>query len=328
MNLIKGVSVDSADQPSQRNSCYALSYKGGEYAFDGTTTPCTGTFIIDLSLFDNNQNNQNYYIGMYNVDYQNPGTIESFKIIDNQRNQYYSTNTPLNCDYQQYSFASCTTNKIDDNAIDQIINIEHANNIYPNSEVSVKIDYTVTTNRDILVDLLNVDNNWSWHGGNHITVEPGTNSCSLSFSVTNNPQPGENYIILVKILPEGGYWSEAITENSSKINLIQLKDNANLIQIAGPSYIQNNTTVYYYIQYTINQNYDLLIDLINADNDYSWHGGTRVTITPETTGISLNFKVTNEPVTGSNYIITAKIIPVNGQYDEAITEKTMNVTLF
>lgn len=98
MFLQLGVSETSASRPSRLWTPYLYTFKGGNYAFDGTTTPCWGTFVLDFSdIAPDFGLNRRYYLKMI-TNSADTGKIEDFRLIDpiNGDINIVSTNLPGN----------------------------------------------------------------------------------------------------------------------------------------------------------------------------------------------------------------------------------------
>jgi len=60
---------------------YALSFAGGAYAFDGSTTACDGTFYFDFTdILPPSGQNKRWYVGIYDNAKQDEAAISSFKL--------------------------------------------------------------------------------------------------------------------------------------------------------------------------------------------------------------------------------------------------------
>lgn len=80
-----------SNSPSSTYYPYTLTYDGGAYAFDGTTTTCDGTFVLDYTdLIDNNQldlsSDWKWYLNTRDTNADgNALLLKSFKLIDRQQ---------------------------------------------------------------------------------------------------------------------------------------------------------------------------------------------------------------------------------------------------
>jgi hypothetical protein len=61
---------------------YGLYQQGGNYAFDGTTTACDGTFVFDFTDIAVSGEAQRYYLYLGDQLAGDPGTVSYFKLID------------------------------------------------------------------------------------------------------------------------------------------------------------------------------------------------------------------------------------------------------
>lgn len=99
MNLQFGASTTSVLNPQKYFYPFALAYKGGAYAFNGSSTEIEGTFYFDISSLVGTSiiDQQLYYLSATDNILGNPLTIKSFEIIDPaSRNIVFSaSNLPL-----------------------------------------------------------------------------------------------------------------------------------------------------------------------------------------------------------------------------------------
>lgn len=78
-----GRSAISATLPATEWYPGAISYQGGSYAFDGSTTAVDGTFILDLTdILTSSGSTQRFYLGMSDNGIGDTATLSAFKIID------------------------------------------------------------------------------------------------------------------------------------------------------------------------------------------------------------------------------------------------------
>ncbi len=83
LRMSLGRSDTSATTPSTSWMPRAISYQGGAYAFDGSTTAVDGTFVYDFSeLLGEGGAPLRYYLGMRDSTAGDVATLSAFKIID------------------------------------------------------------------------------------------------------------------------------------------------------------------------------------------------------------------------------------------------------
>lgn len=108
LSLQLGISSNTVKTPQQYFSPFALSYKGGAYAFDGTSTEKAGTFYFDLSDIATNMSPTNslYYLSVYDSVSGAPLNVLSFEVIDTVNNVTYSgsANIPSSVDQSNNTF--------------------------------------------------------------------------------------------------------------------------------------------------------------------------------------------------------------------------------
>ncbi len=82
----------------------------------------------------------------------------------------------------------------------------------------VKIQYSATKNRDIMVNLLD-STSYGWHGGGQATVAAGRGVVSINIAVLPNTPVGTEYFWDVLIVPEGGDWKTALDREQMSVSL-------------------------------------------------------------------------------------------------------------
>ena len=76
-----GISDTTATTPTSTWYPEALYYSGGNYAFNGTTTACDGTFVFDFSeLAPSTATNKRWFVGMRDSTLGEVATIKSYKL--------------------------------------------------------------------------------------------------------------------------------------------------------------------------------------------------------------------------------------------------------
>ncbi len=83
---------------------YALSYAGGPYAFNGTTTAVDGTFVFDFTdIVPANSGTYHFYLGMQDSTSGDPAFLKSFKLVNvaNGGTEAYSSNASTSADAAQ-----------------------------------------------------------------------------------------------------------------------------------------------------------------------------------------------------------------------------------
>jgi len=83
MWLVLGLSGTSDTEPTEEWYPTGLSFKGGAFAFDGTTTAVDGSFVFDLTdLLSETGVERRYYLGIGDNEALDVATLKAFKIID------------------------------------------------------------------------------------------------------------------------------------------------------------------------------------------------------------------------------------------------------
>ncbi len=98
-----GLSKVNQDEPQSYWRPGAISFQGGEFAFDGTTTPTDGTFVFDFSDLYNTFPDWNwkaYYLRVNDGYVGDAATVKEFRVIDYEKGgiRYISHEVPQDVD--------------------------------------------------------------------------------------------------------------------------------------------------------------------------------------------------------------------------------------
>jgi hypothetical protein len=91
--------------------------------------------------------------------------------------------------------------------------------VQPGQQYVVKIKYSATTKRDIILNLLD-STSYGWHGGGQVTVEAGSGMVSLNITVLPDTPGGAEYFWDVLIVPDGGDWTNALDREQMNVSVI------------------------------------------------------------------------------------------------------------
>ncbi len=184
-----------------------------------------------------------------------------------------------------------------------------------NGEISVSVDYTSDQNRDVVIELWNTSNN-SYITESRTTVAAGTGTATVVINTTAGA--GSNYQFKASIRPVGTNWQQNLDAcNKSGITL------SNTPPVGGtpdvdcnslPSSVTlNNGEISVSVDYTSDQNRDVVIELWNtSNNSYITESRTTVTAGTGTATVVINTTVG----AGSNYQFKASIRPVGTNWQQ------------
>ncbi len=99
--LATGRSSLSVTEPETGWIMFGLYQQGGNYAFDGTTTACDGTFVFDFTDIAVSGEAQRYYLALEDQLAGDPGLVSYFKLIDTTtepETEILCTMTPVSFD--------------------------------------------------------------------------------------------------------------------------------------------------------------------------------------------------------------------------------------
>ncbi len=83
LRITLGISDESYSTPTTIWYPKMISLQGGPYAFNGTTTPCDGTFVFDFTdILPSSSEQSHYYIGIYDSALGDEAVLKNYKIID------------------------------------------------------------------------------------------------------------------------------------------------------------------------------------------------------------------------------------------------------
>ncbi len=102
---------------------------------------------------------------------------------------------------------------------DALVNISSPNSVSPGTTVSITIEYTATTNRDIVVVFQEDNGNFTPFGEGRSSVSEGIGTVTVSVPISpNTPIANDNYQFQTFITSQGGGWDQRIV-NEVKTNV-------------------------------------------------------------------------------------------------------------
>ncbi|MBF0259083.1 MAG: PKD domain-containing protein [Desulfamplus sp.] len=103
LRLTLGISDTTQNSPSVVWYPEMISFQGGPYAFDGTSTPVEGNFVLDFTdILPSGGKNSRYYLGIADNKADLPAELFSYKIIDLTNGiEVYSSDTPALVDNKE-----------------------------------------------------------------------------------------------------------------------------------------------------------------------------------------------------------------------------------
>ncbi len=107
MGVMLGISDVTEKTPTSIWSPGAIIFQGGEYAFDGTTTPTDGTFIFDFTdLYKLPMDWKVFYLSVQDNVFGDSATVKDFRLIDYEKGgtSYISSEVPQDVDGESLLF--------------------------------------------------------------------------------------------------------------------------------------------------------------------------------------------------------------------------------
>ena len=107
LRVTLGMSETNQTQPSSTWYPKMISFDGGAYAFDGTTTPISATFAFDFTDLVETADGQRFHLGLYDSSSGDPVDLYTYSLIDvaNGETTVHSVDVPQSGDDEQlYTF--------------------------------------------------------------------------------------------------------------------------------------------------------------------------------------------------------------------------------
>ncbi len=102
---------------------------------------------------------------------------------------------------------------------DALVNISSPNSVSPGTTVSVTVEYTTSTNRDIVVIFQEDNGNFTPYGEGRSSVSEGSGTITINVPISPNiPIANDNYQFQTFITSQGGGWDQRIV-NEAKTNV-------------------------------------------------------------------------------------------------------------
>src|SRR3989339_157669 len=148
LRMSLGVSDLAATIPSTTWYPFALSLKGGPYAFNGTPSTVDGTFVLDFTdIAPLSSSTMRYYVGMYDNVLGDSAELKSYKLVDLVNNrEVYSNTVPQTADASQLIYALTDYSYFDGNyAPTAVIAVNPVSGIVP---LAVVFDASASSDSD------------------------------------------------------------------------------------------------------------------------------------------------------------------------------------
>ncbi|MFH1138944.1 MAG: glycosyl hydrolase [Pseudomonadota bacterium] len=98
--------------------------------------------------------------------------------------------------------------------------IQAPDTVFPGGKYLLEIEYQALERRDILVNLLNTENDFEWHGGFAITVEPGSGRIDAEIEVDDAPA-GTGFVWDAILVPSGQDWTQTLDKEQKNVTVEQ-----------------------------------------------------------------------------------------------------------
>jgi|GEM_PF-6615833 len=95
--------------------------------------------------------------------------------------------------------------------VDSVKFVDGVNHTAEGQILKVDVNYSATTNRDIVVELK--DSSGTWLGGGRMEVTRGIGTSTIKVWSRNPIAAGDDYLLLVSIRPSGSSWRETIVKD-------------------------------------------------------------------------------------------------------------------
>jgi hypothetical protein len=107
MGIMLGISDVTEKTPTSFWTPGAIFFQGGEYAFDGTSTPTEGSFILDFTdLYNMSIDWKVFYLSVEDNVFGDSATVKDFRLIDYEKGgtSYISSEVPQDVDGESILF--------------------------------------------------------------------------------------------------------------------------------------------------------------------------------------------------------------------------------
>jgi len=208
--------------------------------------------------------------------------------------------------------------------------------VITSTSLAVSVDYTADQDRDVVIELWNATTN-QWLKEGRTTVNAGSGTANISIDFDTAPAAGSDYSLKASIRPVGTDWTANLDAcNKPNVTLTTDTTDGGNDNNAGtpdvdcvtlPSSVATSTSIPVSVDYTADQDRDVVIELWNATtNQWLKEGRTTVNAGSGTANITIDFATA--PAAGSNYLLKASIRPVGSNWTESFDAcNKPNITL-
>jgi|GEM_PF-791549 len=186
-------------------------------------------------------------------------------------------------------------------------------NVTSATTINTSVAYNADQQRDVVIELWNTTTN-SWLAQGSTTVSAGSGVANVAISIASAPPLGSNYQFKASIRPVGASWQSNIDAcNRTGITLSGATLDPTVDCNSLPATLTSSTSISASINYTADQQRDVVVELWNAATN-SWLAQGSETVSAGSGTANVSIGISSPPPGGSNYLLKASIRPVGASW--------------
>lgn len=211
---------------------------------------------------------------------------------------------------------------------DDIISVSNPTEVTIGETANVSVNYSSSTNRDIVVMFQEANSPWTTYGESRTTVSAGTGTVNLNLDIdSNTPEANGIYKFQTIITTVGGHWNEKL-DNLEKTGIdatSSITYTDDIISVTNPGEVSIGETVDVNVNYSSSTDRDIVVIFQEANSPWTTYGESRTTVSAGEGTVNLSLNIDdNTPVANGVYKFQTIITTVGGHWNERLDniEKT------
>ncbi len=206
---------------------------------------------------------------------------------------------------------------------DEITSISSSSSIKPGQTVTVSVAYKASSARSIQTSLHLDKAPWTWYAGASKSVNAGSGTVDLTFTIPSNIPVGSNYMYQNIITTSNGDWRSKIHNKIKRP--ITVSNNSGgtdeITSISSSSSIKPGQTVTVSVAYKASSARSIQTSLHLDKAPWTWYAGASKSVNVGSGTVDLTFTIPSNIPVGSNYMYQNIITTSNGDWRNKIHNK-------
>ncbi|MCF6244245.1 MAG: Ig domain-containing protein [Sulfurovum sp.] len=206
-------------------------------------------------------------------------------------------------------------------------NIQGPSTVQQGQTVTVTVDYTVPTNRDIYLTFQYDHAPWTSFVSQRVHVGAGTDTATLTFTVPQDMPINNDYLFYIIETTVGGYWSNKFDEiGTSSVNVTAANGTPAIDKITSfdaPTEVKAGETITVSVSYDVSQERTIQVGFQQNHAPGTGWNWTYKNVTGKGT-VDLSFQIPDDQPLGNGYQIPILLYPLGGNWNNRLDNENVN----